>query len=41
MPVTTLVAVVTPRTGKKMASVFLTGENLLQNGILHFVFKPT
>jgi len=32
------VAVVAPRTGKIIKNE--RGENLLQNGILHFVFKP-
>jgi len=36
--VTSLVAVVAPRTGKTIKNVFVGGENLLQNGI-HFVFR--
>jgi len=42
MTVTSLVAVVAPRTDKIIISglgVFEKGENLQQNGILHFVFK--
>jgi len=35
MTLTSLVAVVAPRTGK----IVKNGLNLLQNGILHFVFK--
>jgi len=41
MKVTLLVAAVTPCTGKIIKNglhVFERGENLLQNGILHFVF---
>jgi len=34
MKVTSLVAVVAPRTGKIIKNV----ENLLQNGLFHFVF---
>jgi len=36
MGVTLLVAIVTPRTGMNS---FEREENLLQNGILHFVFR--
>jgi len=36
--VTSLVVVVSPRKGKNWPSVFERGENVLQNGILHFVF---
>jgi len=42
MRVTSLVAVVAPRTGKIVKNglhVFESEENLLQNGLLHFVFK--
>jgi len=42
MRVTLLVAVVVPCTGKIIKNglrVFERGENLLQNSILHFVFK--
>jgi len=42
MTVTSLVAVVPPRIGKIIKdspSVFEREENLLQNGVLHFVFK--
>jgi len=40
MTVTSLVVVVAPRTGKtKWLSVFERGEDVLQNGILYFVFK--
>jgi len=42
MRVTSLVAVVAPRTAKslKKASVLIErGENLLQNGILHFAIR--
>jgi len=39
MTVTSLVAVLAPRTGKIIKNVVERGENLLQNGILHFVFK--
>jgi len=42
MTVTSLVAVVAPRTDKIIISglgVFEKGENLQQNGILHFAFK--
>jgi len=37
----TVMSLVTPRTGKiiKMVCVFGRGENLLQNGMLHLVFK--
>jgi len=41
MRVTSLVAVVVPRTGKTIKNclcLFERGENLLQNGIFHFVF---
>jgi len=31
------VTVVAPRTGKIIKNVFVRGENLLQNGVLHFV----
>jgi len=40
---TSLVAVVAPRTSKITKNdlgVFARGENLLHNGVLHFVFKP-
>jgi len=37
MTVMSFVAVVAPRTGKWQ--IFARGENLLQNGILHFVFR--
>jgi len=39
---TSLVAVMAPRTGKttkNVVKVFERGENLLQNSILHFVFR--
>jgi len=42
MVVMSLVAVVARRTGKIIKNgldVFESGENLLQNGILHFVFR--
>jgi len=41
MTPTSLAAAVAPRTGKinKNRPVFERGENLLQNGILHFAFK--
>jgi len=42
MTVTSLAAVVTPRTGKIIRNkfgVFERGENLLQNGILPFVYR--
>jgi len=40
MAVMSLVAVVAPRTGKIIKKWRkLKGENLLQNGILHFVFR--
>jgi len=42
MSLTSLVVVVAPRTGKIVKNdlrVFEGGENLLQNGILHFVFR--
>jgi len=40
--VTSLVAVVAPRTGKIIKDgVFERGENFLQNGILHFVFRSS
>jgi len=41
MRVTSLVAVVAPRTGKivKNSRVFERGEDFLQNGVLHFVFR--
>jgi len=37
----TVMSLVTPRTGKiiKMVCVFGRGENLLQNGMLHLVFR--
>jgi len=39
MTVTSLVVVVALRVGKIMKSLFERGEHLLQNGVLHFVFK--
>jgi len=42
MTLTSLVAAVAPRTGKIIKNglhVFERGENLLQNGILNFVFR--
>jgi len=42
MTMTSLVATVAPRAGKIIKDrlrIFEIGENLLQNGILHFVFK--
>jgi len=41
---TSLVVAVTPRTGKinkNGLNIFERGEILLQNGILHFLFKPS
>jgi len=38
MRVTSLVAVVAPRKNRKKG-VFGRGENLLQNSVLHFVFR--
>jgi len=42
MMLTSLAAVVAPRTGKiikNVLRVFIRGGNLLQNGMLHFAFK--
>jgi len=41
MKVTSLLAVLASRTGEIIKNGFsVRGENLLQNGILHFEFKP-
>jgi len=39
MTVTSLVAVVAPRTGKTIKNGLSVFKDLLQNGILHFVFR--